>query len=181
MYSIVGSDGKEYGPVTAAQIKQWTAENRLTRDMLAKPAGATEWQRLRDLPEFADLASPPPAPGAPPTSGEAATAGVAPASASPLAAAPGQPEPIVFTGEWTEYFKIWIVNVLLTIVTLGVDDLERAVRFYRDGLGWPTDGIIGTEFDHGAVAFFDLQPGLRLGLWPRASIAHDTGLPLAPH
>src|SRR5688500_12575108 len=131
MYSIVGSDGKEYGPVTAAQIKQWTAENRLTRDMLAKPAGATEWQRLRDLPEFADLASPPPAPGAPPTSGEAATAGVAPASASPLAAAPGQPEPIVFTGEWTEYFKIWIVNVLLTIVTLGFYAAWAKVRKRR--------------------------------------------------
>lgn len=67
----------------------------------------------------------------------------------------------------------------LTLITLGVDDLERAVRFYRDGLGWPTEGIVGTEFAHGAVAFFDLQPGLRLGLWPRASIAHDTGLPLA--
>lgn len=68
----------------------------------------------------------------------------------------------------------------LTLITLGVDDLERAVRFYRDGLGWPTEGIIGTEFEHGAVAFFELQPGLRLGLWPRASIAHDTGLPPGP-
>jgi catechol 2,3-dioxygenase-like lactoylglutathione lyase family enzyme len=68
----------------------------------------------------------------------------------------------------------------VTLVTLGVDDLERAVRFYRDGLGWPTEGIIGTEFEHGAVAFFDLQAGLRLALWPRSSIAHDTGLPLAP-
>lgn len=68
----------------------------------------------------------------------------------------------------------------LTVLTLGVDDLEAAVRFYRDGLGFPTEGIVGTEFAHGAVAFFDLQPGLRLALWPRRSIAHDTGLPLAP-
>ena len=66
----------------------------------------------------------------------------------------------------------------LTVLTLGVDDLERAVAFYRDGLGFPTEGIVGKEFDHGAVAFFDLQPGLRLALWPRASIAHDTGLAL---
>ena len=65
----------------------------------------------------------------------------------------------------------------LTVLTLGVDDLERAVKFYRDGLGWPTDGIIGQEFEHGAVAFFDLQGGLKLAVWPRASIAHDTGLP----
>lgn len=68
----------------------------------------------------------------------------------------------------------------ITMITLGVDDLERAVRFYRDGLGLRTDGIIGTEFEYGAVAFFDLQAGLKLAVWPRASIAHDTGLPVTP-
>lgn len=67
-----------------------------------------------------------------------------------------------------------------TVLTLGVDDLHAAVRFYRDGLGFRTDGVVGEEFEHGAVAFFDLQPGLRLALWPRASIAHDTGLPVGP-
>jgi uncharacterized protein len=65
----------------------------------------------------------------------------------------------------------------ITLLTLGVDDLERAVRFYRDGLGLETAGIVGAEFEHGAVAFFDLQAGLKLALWPRKSIAHDTGLP----
>lgn len=68
----------------------------------------------------------------------------------------------------------------VTLITLGVDDLERAVRFYRDGLGLATEGIVGREFAHGAVAFFDLQAGLRLALWPRASLAHDTGLPVLP-
>ncbi|HMA88649.1 MAG TPA: VOC family protein [Burkholderiales bacterium] len=64
----------------------------------------------------------------------------------------------------------------VTLITLGVDDLERSLRFYRDGLGMRTDGIVGEEFEHGAVAFFDLDGGLKLALWPRASIAHDTGL-----
>lgn len=64
----------------------------------------------------------------------------------------------------------------ITLITLGVDDLERAVRFYRDGLGLATDGIVGKEFEHGAVAFFELQAGLRLALWPRKSIAHDAGI-----
>lgn len=64
----------------------------------------------------------------------------------------------------------------LTVLTLAVSDLDRAVRFYRDGLGWPTQGIVGQQFANGAVAFFDLQPGLRLALWPRSSIAADTGL-----
>lgn len=66
----------------------------------------------------------------------------------------------------------------ITLITLGVDDLDRAVRFYRDGLGLATPGIMGTEFEHGAVAFFDLQSGLRLALWPRASLSHDSGMPL---
>jgi hypothetical protein len=66
----------------------------------------------------------------------------------------------------------------VTLITLGVDDLERAVAFYRDGLGWKTEGIVGKEFEHGAVAFFELQPGLKLALWPRKSLAHDSGLPL---
>ena len=66
----------------------------------------------------------------------------------------------------------------ITLLTLAVDDLERAVRFYRDGLGLPTKGIVGTEFAHGAVAFFALQPGLKLAVWPRESLAHDTGIPM---
>jgi hypothetical protein len=65
----------------------------------------------------------------------------------------------------------------VTVITLGVDDLEKSLKFYRDGLGLPTEGIIGTEFEYGAVAFFDLQSGLKLAVWPRKSIAHDTGIP----
>ena len=66
----------------------------------------------------------------------------------------------------------------ITVITLGVDDLDRAVAFYRDGLGLATKGIIGTEFENGAVAFFNLQNGLKLALWPRRSLAADTGLRL---
>lgn len=68
----------------------------------------------------------------------------------------------------------------ITVITIGVDDLERALRFYRDGLGLATDGIVGKEFEHGAVVFIDLQAGLRLALWPRESIGHDTGLAVGP-
>ena len=65
----------------------------------------------------------------------------------------------------------------ITVVTIGVDDLARAVAFYRDGLGFPTKGIVGAEFEHGAVAFFELDGGLKLAVWPRESLAHDCGLP----
>lgn len=66
----------------------------------------------------------------------------------------------------------------ITVITLCVDDLERSLKFYRDGLKFNTPGIIGTEFEIGAVAFFDLQPGLQLAIWPRKSLAIDSGLPL---
>lgn len=65
----------------------------------------------------------------------------------------------------------------ISVITLGVDDLARALRFYRDGLGLASEGIIGTELEQGAVVFIDLQPGLKLALWPRRSLAHDCGLP----
>lgn len=68
----------------------------------------------------------------------------------------------------------------ITVITLGVNDLEASLRFYRDGLGFATEGIIGKEFEHGAVVFIQLESGLRLALWPWTSIAHDTGLPLSP-
>jgi catechol 2,3-dioxygenase-like lactoylglutathione lyase family enzyme len=68
----------------------------------------------------------------------------------------------------------------ITFITLGVDDLERAVAFYRDGLGLATKGVVGSEFENGAVAFFNLQPGLKLALWPRRSLAADCGLPVQP-
>ncbi|WP_229451043.1 VOC family protein [Nostoc sp. CHAB 5715] len=55
----------------------------------------------------------------------------------------------------------------ITVITLGVDDLQRSLRFYRDGLGLKTEGIIGTEFEHGAVVFFDREGGLKLALFPR--------------
>lgn len=66
----------------------------------------------------------------------------------------------------------------ITVLTLGVDDLQRSLVFYRDGLGLPTQGIFGTEFEYGAVAFFDLNAGIKLAIWPRTSIAYDSGLPL---
>lgn len=65
----------------------------------------------------------------------------------------------------------------ISMITITVEDIGRSLRFYRDGLGLVTAGIIGTEFEHGAVAFFDLQAGLKLAVWPRNSLAHDSGLP----
>ena len=73
------------------------------------------------------------------------------------------------------------MRLRLSVLTLGVDDLERALVFYRDGLGLHTDGIVGQEFEGGAVAFFDLLGGVRLALYARTNIARDAGLRPSPH
>jgi predicted lactoylglutathione lyase len=64
----------------------------------------------------------------------------------------------------------------ISVITLGVSDLEKSIQFYRDGLGLSTEGIIGKEFEYGSVAFFDLENWLKLALWPRESISKDTGM-----
>lgn len=66
----------------------------------------------------------------------------------------------------------------ISLITLGVTSLEQSLRFYRDGLGFETAGIIGQEFEHGSVVFFDLESGLKLALFSRQDIAHDSGLAL---
>lgn len=68
----------------------------------------------------------------------------------------------------------------ISVLTLGVADLERSVAFYRDGLQMQTQGIIGKEYEYGAVAFFELQGGLKLALWPKQSISRDTGIAETP-
>ena len=68
----------------------------------------------------------------------------------------------------------------ISVITLGVDDLERSLAFYRDGLGLPTKGIIGTEFEDGAVVFFDMNENLILALYPRSALAKDAKIQVSP-
>jgi uncharacterized protein len=79
-----------------------------------------------------------------------------------------------------------VMQPRLHIVTLAVDDLDRALAFYRDGLGFPTEGLIGTEFHgdevtpDGTTAVFHLEGGLMLSIYPRSELAKDVGIPPAP-
>ena len=66
------------------------------------------------------------------------------------------------------------------VVTLGVGDLEKSLAFYRDGLGLPTQGIIGTEFEDGAVVFFDMNDDLLLALYPKSALAKDARVSAGP-
>ncbi len=66
----------------------------------------------------------------------------------------------------------------ITVITLGVDDLQRSFQFYR-GLGLPSQGIEGTDPEK-SIAFFDLQGGIKLALFPRRGLAQDANVPPGP-
>src|ERR1700729_993744 len=72
------------------------------------------------------------------------------------------------------------------VITLAVADLDRSLAFYRDGLGLPTEGLIGTEFagdattPDGTTATFLLSGGLILSIYPRPELAKDAGVASTP-
>jgi predicted lactoylglutathione lyase len=63
-----------------------------------------------------------------------------------------------------------------TVLTLGVSDLQKSYKFYHDGLGLVSKGIVGKEFEHGEVAFFELKNGMTLALYSRDNLAWDSHL-----
>ncbi len=52
MYKILGTDNKEYGPVSAEQLRQWILQGRANRNTLVQAEGATSWKPLSLFPEF---------------------------------------------------------------------------------------------------------------------------------
>lgn len=69
MYKIIGADQKEYGPVSADELRQWIAEGRANAQTLIQAEGQTEWRPLSTFPEFAAAAPPQPLPGGAPLPG----------------------------------------------------------------------------------------------------------------
>jgi catechol 2,3-dioxygenase-like lactoylglutathione lyase family enzyme len=76
------------------------------------------------------------------------------------------------------------VEAHVDVITLAVRDLDRALVFYRDGLGLESRGIVGEEFvgddfiAAGAIALFELRGGLLMALYPRTELAKDAGIAL---
>ena len=70
-------------------------------------------------------------------------------------------------------------------ITFGVDDLQRSLSFYQDGLGWKTDGIVGQEFHDevtgadGTIVFFTFDNGIMLGLYEKHNLAKDAQVKVA--
>ncbi|HEY0814910.1 MAG TPA: VOC family protein [Pseudonocardia sp.] len=79
-----------------------------------------------------------------------------------------------------------MVQPRIHVITLAVADLDRALAFYRDGLGFASPGVIGTEFSgdavnaEGAIATFTLADGLVLALYPRSELAKDAAVAPGP-
>ncbi|MGN6569633.1 MAG: VOC family protein [Flavipsychrobacter sp.] len=67
---------------------------------------------------------------------------------------------------------------LINLLTLGVNDLKRSMDFYQNGLGWQTKGIVGTEYENGAVVQFELRNGMMLCLYERKNLAWDANVQL---
>ena len=78
------------------------------------------------------------------------------------------------------------MHAKIIFVTLAVDDLDRSVAFYRDGLGWHTEGIVARELHDevtgagGTIALFALDSGLMIGLYERTNLAKDASMPVGP-
>jgi uncharacterized glyoxalase superfamily protein PhnB len=68
----------------------------------------------------------------------------------------------------------------LNLLTLGVSDLKKSIAFYQKGLGWQTRGIVGEEYENGAVVLFELDNGMMLCLYERKNLAWDSNLKLEP-
>lgn len=68
----------------------------------------------------------------------------------------------------------------IKLITLGVGDLQKSLTFYRDGMGLATEGIIGEEFENGAVVFFELAGDLILALYPKISLAKEAAVSVTP-
>jgi len=68
----------------------------------------------------------------------------------------------------------------INLLTLGVSDLKKSMKFYQDGFGWQTQGIVGTEYENGAVVLFELDNGGILCLYERKNLAWDSNLKLQP-
>jgi catechol 2,3-dioxygenase-like lactoylglutathione lyase family enzyme len=64
-----------------------------------------------------------------------------------------------------------------TVLTLGVDNLEKSLAFYRDGLGFQTEGIVGKQFEHGEIVFIKLNHNMELSLYSRKDLAWGANVP----
>ena len=139
MYKIIGADGKEYGPVTAEQLKQWIADGRVNGQTKVLTEGAAEWRMLAEIPELA--AALPLAPAA------AAAPAFQPGVESAAARVKGPAIALIVTASLgTAYY---LVNGIITLVAGGAmfqrgipPNFPPELRSFVEGMQGPFAGII---------------------------------------
>ncbi|MBL9199499.1 MAG: RDD family protein [Opitutaceae bacterium] len=119
MFTIIGGDGREYGPATTDQIRSWITAGRANLDTKARAADTTEWKRLGDFAEFAPAGVPPPL--APP---------VAPATTP---AAPSAPDPTLADRGTRLMARVidWIIELVCAVpglIVLGAEVFKIAME-----------------------------------------------------
>ena len=105
MYRIIGADGKEYGPVSLEQLKEWVAAGRVNGQTQVKPEGSADWKRASELPEMAGFLPPPP-------TSAGARAG-APSVITPVPAQARKTNPLAITS-----FVLGLVSLVLCLLAL---------------------------------------------------------------
>jgi hypothetical protein len=127
MYKIIATDQKEYGPVTADQIRQWITEGRLNAQSAAMAEGETEWKPLAAFPEFAG-----------------ALPGATAAAGAPPPAPPGALRPIPKTS-----------GMAIASLVLGILGLFSCGMVQVRKMGSEKSGLLSTtaaqDWDHGAT------------------------------
>jgi hypothetical protein len=112
MYYIQGADQKEYGPVSADQLRQWISENRLNRFSPARADGESLWKTLGDFPEFAEVLV-----GAAPAASEAPTSAptaLSAANASPYGSGFRPSTPGISESAIDEKMKVPAIGIITT-------------------------------------------------------------------
>jgi hypothetical protein len=99
MYKIIGADQKQYGPVSADEMRQWIAEGRVNAQTLIQAEGQTDWRPLSSFPEFATAAQPIP-------------------SGTPLMSAPDSNAPALVSGPATALMIVGIICVLVALMNV---------------------------------------------------------------
>jgi hypothetical protein len=137
MYKIIGVDQKEYGPVSADQLRQWLAEGRINARTQVLAEGAAEWKALGDLPEFA-AAMPGPSPA--PIAAPVPEAGVAQRVKGPAIAL------IVTASLGIAYY---LISGMITLVTGGAmfhrgmpPNIPPELRGFVEGMRGPLAGVV---------------------------------------
>ena len=162
MYKIKGADQKEYGPITADQLRQWIRENRLNRASLAESVDNPGWKPLGEFPEFADAFPAASIPGAPPGQGQPSpipTAGSGSVVVDPVSAAAQMKAPAIV---------LMVFAVLGLLLGIGTPFTKKPMMdgiikiIEQSGAQLPPDAL--KQMEAGRDEGFTLKDGVTMAL-----------------